>query len=344
MSSTRLSGIEGRSGARPVLIGFEKANVLFNLSFADVLDEDTRQGYQRRLNDRHSLDFRKYIQKQNSTTIPLTFNLRASKENSWSFKKFKNGRFELFIRNSEKKYLSQVDCQHRLGHMFDIDVELPFMIYIGLSIKEEMEVFNVINSKAKGLNTSLLDYHQTQLEENLIQNKPELFYAMQLNELIESPWYKQLDLGGNKTIGMNRRASFRTMQKAIKKFLSNISDCEYKDNEVLEFIINFWKSIHFILNIEWVEPRKHIINKGIGVYSLMELASDIFIEASKNNVKPDAMYLNAQLSDFLNEIDWSNKGQFKGLGGQAGVKEAIKIIRNTRGSSTRIMSIVEHGK
>ena len=32
--------------------------------------------------------------------------------------------------------------------MFDIDVELPFMIYVGLSIKEEMEVFNVINSKS----------------------------------------------------------------------------------------------------------------------------------------------------------------------------------------------------
>ena len=224
-------------------------------SFADVLDEDSRKGYQRRLNDRHSLDFRKYIQKPNSTTIPLTFNLRTSKENSWNLKKFKNGKFELLIKNSEKKYLSQVDCQHRLGHMFDIDIELPFMIYVGLSIKEEMEVFNVINSKAKGLNTSLLDYHQTQLEENLIQNKPELYYAMQLNEMIESPWYKQLDLGGNKTIGMNRRASFRTMQKAIKKFLINISELEHKNTEILEFIINFWKSIHFILNREWSDPR-----------------------------------------------------------------------------------------
>ena len=46
MSSTKLIGIEGKSGNRLVLIGFEKANVLFNLSFADVLDEDSRKGYQ----------------------------------------------------------------------------------------------------------------------------------------------------------------------------------------------------------------------------------------------------------------------------------------------------------
>jgi hypothetical protein len=31
------------------------------------------------------------------------------------------------------------------------------MCFLGLTEREEMEVFNVINSKAKGLSTSLLD-------------------------------------------------------------------------------------------------------------------------------------------------------------------------------------------
>ena len=59
--------------------------------------------------------------------------------------------------------------------------------------KEEMEVFNTINSKAKGLNTSLLDFHRTKLEEDLLENNPELFIATELNNSIDSPWYKQLD-------------------------------------------------------------------------------------------------------------------------------------------------------
>ena len=51
--------------------------------FADVLDEASGRGYQRRLNSRHSLDFRRYVQEPGSTTIPLTFNLRGNDGDDW---------------------------------------------------------------------------------------------------------------------------------------------------------------------------------------------------------------------------------------------------------------------
>jgi hypothetical protein len=37
-------------------------------------------GYQRRFNANHSLDFRKYIQQEKSSTIPLTINARERTE------------------------------------------------------------------------------------------------------------------------------------------------------------------------------------------------------------------------------------------------------------------------
>ena len=67
----------GRSAKRAVLLGFAPAHILHSLSFADVLNEDTGRGYQRRFNAQHSLDFRRYIQQEASSTIPLTFNLRV---------------------------------------------------------------------------------------------------------------------------------------------------------------------------------------------------------------------------------------------------------------------------
>ena len=79
--------------------------------------------------------------------------------------------------------MAQVDCQHRLGNLCDLSIPLPFMCFIGLSEREEMEVFSVINSKAKGLSTSLLDYHEAQLAESLAQERPELFIALQLNSI-----------------------------------------------------------------------------------------------------------------------------------------------------------------
>ena len=59
---TTLRCIRGQSLERPVLLGFASARVLHAASFADVLDEASGRGYQRRLNSRHSLDFRRYVQ------------------------------------------------------------------------------------------------------------------------------------------------------------------------------------------------------------------------------------------------------------------------------------------
>lgn len=48
----------GSSAQRPVLLGFASAKLLHALSFADVLNEDTGRGYQRRPHSAHSLGHR----------------------------------------------------------------------------------------------------------------------------------------------------------------------------------------------------------------------------------------------------------------------------------------------
>ena len=218
MSKTvTIHGSIGMSGDRQIFLGITTANILHSYSFADVLNEETGIGYQRRFNPRHSLDFRRYIQTPNSTTIPLTLNLRESDTNSWEIKTLKSGTSQLIIQKDAGKIFAQVDCQHRLSHLSDLEISLPFMTFLGLDIKEEMEIFSIINSKAKGLSTSLLDYHESKLVSDLAVEKPELYIALYLNDYPESPWYKQLDLGGEKTSGITRKASLRTMQKAVKR-------------------------------------------------------------------------------------------------------------------------------
>ena len=328
-----LKGLSGNCGSRKVLLGFAPAHLLFSLSKSDVLDESTGKGYQRRFNVKHSLDFRKYIQKKNSTTIPLTFNLRPGKDNAWEFTSKKDGSAALKV-NSGKKVLHQVDCQHRLGHLSDLETSLAYMIFIGLTAREEMEIFNVINSKAKGLNTSLLDFHESKLINNLGKEKPELLLAIRLNDEESSPWFKQLDLGGNRTSGMHRRASLRTMQKAIKRFLKETQiNSVLSNDETYQVILNFWEAITIVLPKEWGNYRKHHLTKGIGVYSLMGVAADIYNEAKFENVSFDNSYFTGILSDYICDFDWSNNGPLKGLGGEAGVKEALNILRKLKAKS-----------
>jgi DNA sulfur modification protein DndB len=330
---TTIECIFGQSAQRRVLVGFAPAHVLHKLSFADVLDEDTGRGYQRRFNSQHSLDFRRYIQREHSSTIPLTFNLRPQYANQWRIVELAGRRARLEIVRDAGKILAQVDCQHRLGHLADLTVELPFMCFVGLSEREEMEVFNVINSKAKGLSTSLLDFHDAQLAADLAADRPELYVALFLKNDPRSPWYRQIDLGGASTSGMTRRASLRTLQKAIKRFLIRTKIEKSKAApDIALMVLNFWAAVAIALPQQWAQPRKHFVTKGIGVYALMDIAADLY-----NEVQPaqacDKKYFAAALGDFASDFDWSTTGPLKGLGGEGGVKEALRLIRDARKKS-----------
>lgn len=335
VSEVVLTGIVGWSGRRRVFIGFAPAELLHRLSFADVLNEDTGRGYQRRFNPRHSLDFRNYIQKAKSATIPLTFNLRPRSDKGWRIQEGKSGCATLRIRSHGGKVFAQVDCQHRLGFLSDVSVSLPFMTFLGLSKEEEMEIFNIINSKAKGLNTSLLDFHDASLASDLAVERPELFIALHLNQNTDSPWCHQLDLGGTSTSGLLRRASLRTMQKAVKRFLGQTKILAQQSPEIAyQVVLDFWSAVSMLLQHEWTNPRRYLLNKGVGVYALMGIAADLYRESERSGRCCDRHFLVAKLSDFIGEIDWSNTGPFAGLGGQTGVKSALHLLRSSRARKT----------
>lgn len=331
----------GMSADRPVLIGFAPANLLHAFSFADVLNEDTELGYQRRFNSQHSQDFRRYIRQLGASTIPLTLNLRPQ-ESGWRVVELATGQAQLEIDPAAGKIMAQVDCQHRLGCLEDLEISLPFMCYVGLTLKEEMEVFSTINSKAKGLSTSLLDFHDAHLAGDLAKDRPEIFIALHLNNDPDSPWCRQLDLGGETTSGMARRASLRTMQKAIKRFLGASKALKTRSPEkVAQIVLAFWRAVAEVLPAQWSTPRKHILTKGVGVYALMDIAGDLYSEAD-SSAKLDRGYFVNRLADFAHEVDWTTSGRLKGLGGEGGVHEAVEYIRDTRRRPH--LKVVSNGK
>jgi DGQHR domain-containing protein len=330
MPSTRLSVLRGTSSDRPVLLGFAPAKLLHRLSFADVLDEAKGTGYQRRFSIQHSLDFRRYIQRSGSTTIPLTFNLRPTDSGAWRVTNGRAGHAQLVIKDGIGPVFSQVDCQHRLGKIGGLDLELPFMTFLGLTPREEFEIFNVINGKAKGLSSSLLDYHDARLASDLGQERPELFIALYLHESEGSPWYQQLDLGGEKTVGPHRRASLRTMQQAVRRFLTATDALsEASTPDIARVVRDFWVVVAHVLERPWREPRRHVLNKGIGVYALMGMLADLWTEypGPKHRIEP--IHLEAALHD-LADYDWSSSGPLAGLGGLGGASRALELLRAAR--------------
>jgi len=342
VATNQISGIIGVCGGREVFLGFANADVLYRNSFADVLNEDTGQGYQRRFSEAHSLEFRKYIKKPRATTIPLTFNLRPSKPAAWRLVRGTGAHATLQLNDTSGKALAQVDCQHRLGFLSDVDVPLAFMTYIGLTTREEMEVFSVINSKAKGLNSSLLDFHESKLTEDLSAAKPEIYIALRLHESPDSPWHRALDLGGTRTVGMRRYASLRTMQKAVRRFLRTNQILQKSNiDEACQVVLEFWRAVRVVLSDEWQEPRRHFVTKGVGVYALMSIASDLYLDAQVRNVPATETYFIGTLSDFVNDLDWSTKGPLRGFGGASGADQALELLRDIR--KGKQLKAIRHG-
>ncbi len=337
-----INGQLGRCGDREVFIGFATAAELGMISFPDILDEVTGKGYQRRFHREHSLEFKRYIQQPGATTIPLTFNLRPDRR-GWTVKRAAGG-VTLVVDAAADPVMAQVDCQHRLGYLRESQIPFAFMAYIGLGIEEEMEIFRVINGKAKGLSGSLLDFTEARLfEDDLKTAKPELFLALVLHEDQRSPWYQRLDLGGNRTTGPLRVASLRTMQKAARRFLKEAGLLNKNVDELTAgTVIDFWKAVTLVLANQWNQPRQHMLVKGIGVYCLMSLAGELYREAASKGVQCNLDFFISALSDFVHVIDWSNRGPLKGYGGASGADAALELLRQIR--ANKLSGYISYGK
>jgi DGQHR domain-containing protein len=322
---------EGLSVGRRVLMGSAPADILCRVSFADILDEAEGRGYQRPLNVQHSLEFRKYVQQERAATSALTLNLRPDSAENWSLTDLGDGRVRVTIRGADLRVMAQVDGQHRLGHLGNTPVPLPFICFVGLSPREEMELFSVINGKARGLSPSLLDYHAAQLAEDLAKDRPELFIALDLNTHPDSPWRRKLRVGGQATLGLKRVASLRMAQQAVAEFLRATAITDRTDAATAAAVVrDFWNAVSDALPEAWADPRRHMLTKGVGVYALMRICADIVIEQEAASKALDRRVFAAALADFVGEIDWSTTGSLQGFGGKGGVKHAVDLLRATR--------------
>lgn len=330
--TVRFEGLLGKCGDREVFLGFAPAAILVQQSFADILNESTGMGYQRPFSREHSLEFKRYIQRSGATSIPLTFNLRGDSPASWRLERGVGQQATLHLYADGAPALVQVDGQHRLGFLQGSPIPLAFMTYLGMTVQEEMEVFRTINGKAKGLSGSLLDYTEARLlGEHLPQVRLELYVALRMHEDPLSPWRDKLSLGGKKTVGMQRAASLRTMQTAVKRFIRGAGGKgELNAAEIAMTAIDFWRAVVFILPEQWAAPRAHVLVKGIGVYALMSLGGLFTAEAIAEGIRPKFDYFVSRLSDFIEQVDWSNEGPLRGYGGAAGADAAFAMLVQTR--------------
>lgn len=321
--TTKIPITKGHAGSYPVLLGSAPLSLLHSISFVDQFDMDSEEGVQRPLHKAHAQEFRKYIERSAQggkvTAPPLIFSMREEA-------KVQNG--HLVIPANKKKTLARVDCQHRLEFTGDLDVPMPFVIYMGLSKEEETEIFTTINDKHKGLTKSLVDSHHLSLSQAPEDEIPHIAIAAKLNKDADSPWSNAVNTGGisKSTAGSKRKITLRTFQEANKVLISGArcQNAEYQTK--YDAAKNYWQAVATVFSEAWADSRKHLITKGVGIAALAELGKWIVEDClGKDDISVAAMAAHLKK---LEGFNWGNQtSPLKLIGGQKGATAAAKMFK-----------------
>jgi DNA sulfur modification protein DndB len=321
MTETKILVTKGQAGSYPVLLGSATLAQLHSISFTDHFDMDSEEGVQRPLNKSHAKEFRKYLEKGENghkvTAPPLIFSMREEA-------RLQNGHLVL---PSNKKPLARVDCQHRLEFTGDLNVVMPFVIYMGLSKEEETSIFTTINDKHKGLTKSLVDSHSLALSKSPEEEIPHVAIAAKLNKDADSPWHDAVNTGGisKSTAGAKRIITLRTFQEANRVLICG-PRCQNADFETkYNAAKNFWQAVATVFADAWADSRKHLITKGVGIAALAELGTWIVEDClGKEDISVAAM------SEHLSKLEGFNWGSKTSplalIGGQKGARGAAKAF------------------
>ncbi|RNC96140.1 DGQHR domain-containing protein [Lysinibacillus halotolerans] len=218
-----------------------------------------------------------------------------------------------------------MDGQHRLGGIeeyikeTDSMLNVPFLAFHYLDEDEEIKLFDVINTKAKGIGTSLSRYLNR-------ENDEISWVATNLILKPESPFFSKGTLIGKRT-----REKNITLQNLynIVKYLTMKSELENLSKEKkLNLALFYFNLIKELFPEEWENNKSYRLThitclNGLAIAG-NKIINDNYLAKSQ---QPDSSKICSLLVN-LKEIDWSSSGDLKYLKGIPGAKMLAGDILN----------------
>lgn len=255
------------------------------------------QGYQRSENISHVRKIKKSIQ-NNGIDFPTSILL--------SCRKGKGGIVD-YVYNDEKSCIDLneypiylVDGQHRTAGIREAiselakedkniyNIELGAVLLVGLDKYGEMEYFETINTQAKKVSTDLANEllseraksSTDEMSKVVSKNKSWIIRGLSiihtLNEKKDSPWYHKVKMP-NKTY--NKTDNAVTGQSQLLQSLKVVLDNGFlkvkKLDEATVIVDDFWSALADIFPDAFLYPKKHVIQKTNGIFSLHMLLNNI---------------------------------------------------------------------
>jgi len=311
--------IQSKMRGRVMYQGCVSSHIAINFSYSKPYNNSDGKGYQRPTNQRRCQEFAEYLSEgEDSLFTPILLNAAGY----WEFHSY-DKKHSNYGRLICKKKASLMDGQHRLGGIknyverTDSVINVPFLVFHYLDDDEEIKLFDVINTKAKGIGTSLSRY--------LNRNNDEISWvATNLILKSESPFFNKGTLIGKRT--KEKHITLQNIYQIIK-LLTKKSNLEKLSKEkILNITLLYYKVISEILPEEWKDHKNYRISHVTCLNSLAIVGNGLINEyfSTKSN-QVDSQKLTDRLAN-LTLIDWSTKGDLKYVKGVAGIKMLAEDI------------------
>lgn len=198
-------------------------------------------------------------------------------------------------------------------------LNVPFLAFHYLDEDEEIKLFDTINTKAKGIGTSLSKY--------LKRNSDDISWvATNLILMPESPFYKKGTLIGKRN--NSRHITLQNIYNVVSLLIKKSDLEEISKEKLLSTTLFYFDTISKILPEQWEDIKSYRLSHAVSLYALA-IAGNVIINANflPKSQQPDSPKILPKLEKLI-EIDWSNNGDLKYLKGLGGSKILAEDILN----------------
>jgi DNA sulfur modification protein DndB len=197
-------------------------------------------------------------------------------------------------------------------------MHLPFLAFHYLDEEEEIQLFDTINTKAKGIGTSLSRYLKRGSDDNS-------WIATELITRGDSPFHFIGSLTGKRNAG--RHVTLQNLYKLLEILFKPDSLKRLSKEDKLMLVLIYFNNIKELFNKEWLDYKNYRISHIVSLNALAIAGSEILLKIANVDKKNIDYQKIPKYLEKIVSIDWSSNGPLKYIKGLSGSKAlAIDLV------------------